>query len=325
MVGVNRAAHRIAASALVAWLGACAPQAPTALPSPTVSRPSATQAASASPLASSTPEATRTPADASWQQLRRELPPDVPIIEPTWMPPAFSAVSSQMSAVTSSNLADTTYVVSYTAGRDRVLFALRSASVASPSPGVIVSGVGTLVRRSRAVLSFSSDLFYAPPGTASLRVVSWAEGAYGLRIESETISGDDLLHIAWSLDQTGAPGPGPATRVKPGACADATAPEATIRRLIALTGSHDLDALADCFAFQGGAYGVWADLPSATLDLLRLVQGSGGRRQLQAQWTFSSNPGGAWNLRQNLFFMVGREDGLWRIFDSNTAPFPTPP
>jgi hypothetical protein len=243
------------------------------------------------------------------------------------MPPVFSAVRSQMSAVTSSNPADTTYVVSYTAGRDQVRFGLRSASVASPSPspGVIWSGVGTLVRRSRAVLSFSSDLFNAPPGTASLRVVSWTEGAYGLRVESETISGDDLLHIAWSLDQAGAPGPGPAIRVKPGACADATAPEATIRRLIALTGGHDPDALADCFAFQGGAYGVWADLPSATLDLLRLVQGSGGRRQLQAQWTFSATPGGAWNLRQTMFFMVGREDGVWRIFDANTAPFPTPP
>jgi len=101
--------------------------------------------------------------------------------------------------------------------------------------------------------------------------------------------------------------------------------EATIRRLIALTGGHDPDSIADCFAFQGGAYGVWADLPSATLDLLRLVQGSGGRRQLQAQWTFSSTPGGAWNLRQTMFFMVGREDGVWRIFDANSAPFPSPP
>jgi hypothetical protein len=255
------------------------------------------------------------------------MPSGVPIIEPTWMPPVFSAARSQMSAVTSSNAADTTYVVSYTAGRDQVLFALRPASVASPSPspGVIMSGVGTLVRRSRAVLSFSSDLFYAPPGTASLRVVSWIEGAYGLRIESETISGDDLLHIAWSLDQTGAPGPGPATRAKPGACADATAPEATIRRLIALTGSHDADALADCFAFQGGSPGAWADLPAATLESIRLVPGAGGRRQLQPTWTFASNPGGALNQRQTMFFMVGREDGVWRIFDANTAPFPTPP
>jgi len=255
------------------------------------------------------------------------MPAGVPIIEPTWLPPIFSGVSSQMSAVKSSSLVDATYVVSYTAGRDRLLFSLGRAGAASPapSPGVIVSGVGTLVRRSRAELNFSSDLFNAPRGTPGLRVVSWIEGDYGLRIESETISGDDLLHIAWSLDQTGAPGPGPATRVKPGACADATAPEATLRRLVTLTGSHDADALADCFAFQGGAPGVWAELPSATLDSLRQVQGSGGRLQLQAQWTFSSNPGGAWNQRQSMFFMVGREDGLWRIFDATTAPFPTPP
>ncbi len=324
---MNRAAHRMALSALVAWLGACAPEAPTAVPSPTVSRPSATEAARATPVPSSTPEATRTPADASWQQLRRELPPGVPIIEPTWMPPVFSAVSSQMSAVTSSNPADTTYVVSYTAGRDRVLFGLRSASVASPSPspGVIMSGVGTLVRRSRAALSFSSDLFSAPPGTTSLRVVSWAEGAYGLRIESETISGDDLLHIAWSLDQTDAPGPGPVARVKPGACADAAAPETTIRHLITLIGSHEPDSIADCFAFQGGSPGAWADLPAATFESIRLVPGAGGRRQLQTTWTFASNPGGAWNQRQTMFFMVSWEDGRWRIFDANSAPFPTPP
>lgn len=291
-------------------------------------QPPATQAPEVVPSVSPSPppEATRTPADASWLQLRRNMPPGVPIIEPTWMPPVFSGVASQMSAVTTSNAADTTYVVSYTAGRDRVVFSLRSTAVPSPSPAPgIQSGVGVTVRRSPAVLNFPADLF-ANPGAAGLRAVSWAEGSYALRIESETISGDDLLHIAWSLDQTGAPGPVPAARAKLGACADAASPETTARRLIALLGSHDRDALTDCFASEASGYAAgWTDLPSATLDSMKSVEGAGGRSQLQVSWTFASDPGGAWNQRPTNFFLIARDDGVWRVFAVNTAPFPKAP
>jgi hypothetical protein len=286
----------------------------------TSTRPPVVATGGPSVLPSATPESTRTPSDPAWQQLRQQVAPTIPIIEPTWMPDVFSSVRAQISAVSTANLASTTYAVRYQTDRDTITF-----SLGDPAPSLVgMSAAGITVRRSPAVLSFPSDLF-AHPGDPGLRAVSWTEGAYLLRIESRTISGDDLLHIAWSLDQTGAPGPGPAVRTKPGACADAVAPETTIRRLIALAGSHDLDSLADCFAFQGGSAGAWADLPTATVESIRLVQGAGGRRQLQPTWTFSAVPAGASNQRQTVFLMVGRDDGLWRIFDANTAPFPTPP
>jgi hypothetical protein len=314
---------------VVAVLYAARAESPSAVvratSTPTIATATAAATASASPTVvvvsispSATPEATRTPADPAWQQLRRQVAPGVPIIEPTWMPPVFGGVPAA-SVVAGANAADTTYVVSYHTDRDTVTLNLGGTAPSEVNAG----GVGgILVRNSPAFLRFPE---YLAQGGQGLRVVSWTEGSYALRIESQTISGDDLLHIAWSLDPTGAPGPAPAIRAKPGVCADAASPELTARRLIALIGSHDPDALADCFAFRGGAYAVWADLPSATLDSIRLVQGTGGRRQLQVGWTFASEPGGAWNLRSTNFFLIGREDGLWRVFAVNTAPFPNPP
>lgn len=297
--------------------------APSSSPSPTVI--GATGAPSVSP--SATPESTRTPSDPAWQQLRQQVAPSVPIIEPTWMPGVFSSVRAQISAVSATNLAATTYVVRYQTDRDTVTF-----SLGDPAPSLVgMSAAGITVRRSSAVLSFPSDLF-AHPGDPGLRSVSWSEGSYLLRIESRTISGDDLLHIAWSLDPNGAPGSLP-VRTKPGVCADATAPETTAHRVIALLGGGDRDALADCFAaeaigFAGpriGGAAAWATLPAATLDSMKLVQGTGGRRQLQVSWTFAADPGGAWGRQPTNFFMMGREDGLWRIFLVNTGPFPNPP
>ena len=274
---------------------------------------------------SPTPEATRGP-DASWQQLRQSLPSGVPIIEPTWLPPVFDGVKSGMSAVTSGRATDTYYVVSYTSGRDTVQFWLRGTTAPKPSPAPAnQSGVGGLiVRRSPAVLDFPSDLF-SSPGTSGLRVVSWTEGPYALRIESQTISGDDLLHIAWSLDQAGAPGTAPA-RAKPGACADGASAERTIRRLMALLGTRDPDALADCFASEAvGFAGPWAALPAVIIDAIAPIQGAGGRQQLQVSWTFASDPGGAWGVRATRFFLIAREDGVWRIVAVNSAPFPKAP
>jgi len=254
------------------------------------------------------------------------MPPGVPIIEPTWMPLVFGSGGSQTSALLGSTPANSAYTVSYRAGRDMVTFTL--GPLIPPTPYAVgTSGLGMTVRRSPAVLRFPSDLF-AHPGGEGLRVVSWTEGAHTLRIESETISGDDLLHIAWSLDQTGAPGAAPAARAKPGACADAASPEVTARHLIALIGSHDRDALTDCFAREAEAVGYaagWADLPSATLDSLTSVEGAGGRSQLGVTWTFASDPGGAWNPRPTNFFLIGGDDGLWRVFAANTAPFPKAP
>lgn len=269
------------------------------------------------------PEPTRGP-DESWQQLRRQLP-SVPMIEPTWLPPVFDGVKSVMSAVTSSNPSDTYYTVSYTAGRDTVIFALRGSTAPTAAPARGGSGMGSIVvRRSPATLEFPVEL-YANPRADGQRFVSWTEGSYSLHIESQTISGDDLLRIAWSLDQTGAPG-APAVRAKPGACADAGAAEETIRRLVSLIGRRDRDALADCFASEAvGLADSWNSLPSATLDSIVPIHGVGGRRQLQVNWTFASDPGGPWNLHAGYSFLMGREDGLWRVFGVGSASFGTPP
>jgi hypothetical protein len=276
------------------------------------------------PTPTPSPDKTRGP-DASWQQLRQSLPAGVPIIEPTWLPPAFDGVQSGMGAWTGGRPADTYYAVSYAAGRDIVVFSMRGATATAPSPSPAVgqqSGFGAIVvRGSPAILEFPTDLF-AHPNAGGLRVVSWTEGTYALRIESQTISGDDLLHIAWSLDQTGALG-APAARAKPGACADAATPEGTIRRLMALLGTTDRDALADCSAAQG--MGVWTGLPPATLESIVPIEGAGGRRQLQVTWTFASDPGGPWGVHVTRFVLIGREDGLWRVFAVNSAPFPKAP
>lgn len=277
-------------------------------------------------LPSATPDPTRGP-DASWQQLRRSLP-GVPMIEPTWLPPVFDGVQSGMSAFSSSNSSDTSYGVSYTAGKDTVVFRLRGSTALNQTPPPTVgsqSGFGGIVvRRSPAQLNFPSDLF-ADPRAEGLRVVRWKEGDYTLSIESQTISGDDLLRIAWSLDQTGAPG-APAVRTRPGACADTASAEATIRQLIALVGNHDRGALADCFAAEAVEYAdSWADLPAAVLNSIAPSQSVGGRQQFQVSWTFATDPGGPWNIRATYFFLIAREDGRWRVFAVNSAPFPKAP
>lgn len=278
------------------------------------------------PTGSPSPQIEPNPGGTVWQQLRRALPAGVPVIEPTWLPPALADAGIDREVLGGLDPTRTTYTVIFhrSRGHESVTFALRPVVPTTPPP-VGASGIGMTVRRSPATLIFPSDLF-GHPGGEGLRVLSWTEGAYTLSISSETISGDDLLRIAWSLDQTGAPGAAPSARRKPGACADAASPEATVRHLIALLGSRDRDAATDCFASEAASSGAgWSTLPAATLDSIRPIDGAGGRTQLQVTWTFASDPGGAWNPRPTRFFLIGLEDGLLRVFDLTTFPFPKAP
>ena len=150
-----------------------------------------------------------------------------------------------------------------------------------------------------------------------------------MRIDSDVYSGDDLLHIAWSLDRAGVPPlPVPYTRTKIGACApQAGTAEDTVRGYVRLLSSRDTDAIADCYALErwGQSGGLRPELP-ATNDFAVTGRGEvGGRTVLGASWTFASDPGGAWNQKQHMFFYLGMDDGRWRIFETGTAAYGPPP
>jgi hypothetical protein len=159
------------------------------------------------------------------------------------------------------------------------------------------------------------------------------EDRYVLRIDSDRFTGEDLLHVAWSLDRTGAPAPKNAyTRAKSGACAARGAvPEATVRRLLGFIGRGDRDAVVDCFSleFLGETpypgIGGWADLPSASDFNLWPSSELAGRIVVHAGWTFASDPGGAWGQQASHFFVLGPEDGSWRIYEIGTAMYGPPP
>lgn len=298
--------------------------APATVASATPS-PSSPIGSAASPMASASlaPSATRTPPDPVWSQLRAQMSPGTPIIEPTWLPPVFANAKAELSDVRGGSAADSRYTVTYRADSLSIRFAL-GPQPAIPSDGR--SAMGASFRRSWGTLSFPSDLF-AQPGASGLRILSWTEGAYSLRIETSTLSGNDLLHVGWSLDLSGAPTPSPETaRAAAGTCADGASPETTVRRLVGLIGAQDPIALAECFAIGAtGFAGPWAAGPRATFEAVDSVGPVGGRIQLRVEWLFASNPGGPANIEPVNFVILGQEDGFWRVFDVNTAPLPTPP
>jgi hypothetical protein len=189
---------------------------------------------------------------------------------------------------------DPLYTVAYVAPSGAtILFAL------GPTPNVVTgdSAIGTRVRNSGAALIYVGG-WPATSGAVVTRKVRWIEGNHVMRIESDRFSGDDLLHVAWSLDPTGAPPPkNPYTRAKPGVCAPrGGAPEQTVQSLIGLIGSGDRDAVLDCFALEllgeYPGYG-WADLPRASDVKLQPSWELGGRIVVGAGWLFASDPGGA--------------------------------
>jgi len=291
------------------------------------SKPPATEAATA--IASASSSATAATAvlliadeEQIWTRVRAQLPSAAPLTRPTWMPSSIDRSKVQL-RVLSADAQDPRYAVAYTASSGgEIVLAL------GPAPDVKLgeeSGLGVRVRGVAAVVAFPYSV-NTDPAKPALRRVRWQESRYTLQIASERFSGDDLLHIAWSLDPTGAPSPAyPLTRTKAGACAKPeTRPEDTVRSLVALIGSRDRDAVLDCFASdalgaEGTGWGGWADLPHATGFRLDRVSEFGGRMQIQAGWSFESPPGGAWGPAPVNFFVVGLDDGRWRIFYVWTA------
>jgi hypothetical protein len=277
-----------------------------------------------SPAASTTtPAPVAQPEAEGWASVRAALPA-VPIIVPTWLPLSVDRTRVEVRGIgfgPSGPAADPRYTVAYVAPSGAaIIIGL------GPETDVGSSKIGTRVRNSPAVLSFGTMESSGP-----WKRIRWRENGYDLRIDTDRFSGDDLLHVAWSLDRTGAPAPkSPYTRVKPGVCAArGAAPEDTVRRLLAFVGGGDRDAVMDCFSLEllGDlpGYQGWADLPRTSDVKLQPSSELGGRIVVGAGWSFASDPGGAWGRQGFQIFVLGVEDGSWRVYETATAMYAPPP
>jgi hypothetical protein len=274
------------------------------------------------PVSTTVPKPLQQPEAEAWAMVRSALP-TVPIVLPTWLPPAVDRTRVEVRGIGYGPLgpaADPRYAVAYVAPSGAVMIiALGQES------DIGISKISTRVRNSPAVLSFGTTQSSGP-----WKRIRWRENGYDLRIDSD-FSGDDILHVAWSLDRTGAPSPkNQYTRVKAGACAaKGAAPEETVRRLLGFVGAGDRDAVLDCFSLEllgeYPGYGDWAALPRASDVTLRPSMELGGRVVVGAGWTFASDPGGAWARQAWLFFTLGLEDGSWRVYEGGTGAYAPPP
>lgn len=275
------------------------------------------------PLASAAPRVMAA-ADV-WAHLRATLP-SAPVAEPRWLPDTIDRQHVTLSGLVA-DASDPRYVVTYGSARGTIVLAL------GPADEIAGSGYGTQVRGQSATLTFATALF-SDPSTPAPRRLRWRESGNTLSISSETFSGDDVLHIAWSLDTHGAPLRS-FTRSADGACAKAGgAPMDTVRAYVRLLGSGTRDELADCWADEvlGSPNTQPIDptaslptLPATTLDDIRIVGGLGGRTVVSASWTFAADPGSAWGPRPTRFFIVAPEAGRWRITEIGSAPMGPPP
>ena len=305
-------------------LAACGPTALTPSPSPSatrtaiavVSSPTTPPAGTPLPTASGTTVVSVTEREV-WDQVRSRLPAGSPVAAPTWLPAVLDRAALTLTTI-NADPSDPRYVVRYAGGGRSIELGMGGGG--PPAGG---SSVGTRVRRSPAALSFPSSLF-ADPTAPLARVVKWQESGKDLWIASSTFTGGDLLHVAWALDDTTAPAPKYA-RVKDGACASTSDPQATVDHLMALIGSQDVDAVLDCFALDVG-FANWATLPTTTDRMSRLLEGVGGRVYVYATWRFTSEPVG-WTQGSSgsQFLMVGLEAGRWRVFEGGTGAYASPP
>lgn len=193
------------------------------------------------------------------------------------------------------------------------------------------SGIATYVRNSRAVLQFPSALF-SDPGGRGWRSLMWSESDRAYLVESEFQRGEDVLHVGWSLDRSGAPMPS-FTRTQIASCASASSATETVRAWVLALGRHDAARILDCFAtdklvvdgtsFAPGA----AELPTATVERIGAPVPIAGRAWVDVSWTFDRDPGAAWTQGQRgfVFYLVGLEDGRYRIFDGGTGAYGPPP
>jgi len=162
------------------------------------------------------------------------------------------------------------------------------------------------------------------PSASAVRVVHWQEAGRDMWISSSSFTGGDLLRVAWELDLATAPA-ALYRRPRDGPCASTTAPEETIARLMAYIGSGDEDAVLDCFALDVG-FANWATLPATTDRVQRRGGEVGGRVYVQGTWTFTKEPV-LWTQgsKASQFFQLGLEGGRWRVFETGTAAYGSPP
>lgn len=252
-----------------------------------------------------------------WARIRARLPQGAPVAAPTWLPASLDRDRAVLGEIDASAV-DPRYVVTYSGAGRAIEFGMGGSG---PPDGQ--SGIGTRVRRARAALTFPSSLF-SDPAAGGTRVVKWQEAGRTLWISSSSFAGGDLLRVAWELDLATA-APARYTRVHDGVCASAVAPEETVDRLMAYIGSGDEDAVLDCFALDVG-YANWATLPATADRARRSVGEVGGRVEIQASWTFTKEPV-FWTQGSKAlqFFQLGLEGGRWRVFESGTAAYGTPP
>lgn len=275
------------------------------------------------PAATTTPVPLQQSEAEAWAMVRAALPA-VPIIVPTWLPSGVDRTRVEVRGIghgPTGAAADPRYTVAYVAPSGAaIILGLGQES------DIGTSKIGTRVRNSPAVLSFGPLDSSGP-----WKRVRWRENGYELRIDSDRFSGADVLHVAWSLDRTGAPAPkNPYTRAKPGVCAAKGAPpEETVRQLLAFVGAGDRDAVMDCFSLEllgdHPEYGAWAQLPRASDVKLQPSTELGGRIVVGAGWSFASDPGGAWGRQGFQIFVLGVEDGSWRVYETATAMYAPPP
>ena len=259
-------------------------------------------------------------ADA-WLRVRAALPSSVAVPAPTWLPDGLDR-TVELANVSAS---PPSYSVTYFRAGDR---ALRFAS--GVSTDTLGSSIGTRVRGVRATITFPSSLF-ASPAPRVLRRVAWREGGIGYVIESEVLTGETLLHVAWSLDRTGVPRP--ITRTKIGSCASPTSPEETVRNWVLALGHHDEDTILDCFADDAYADGsgfaaTEADtLPTAAVERIGPASPIGGRTWVAVSWAFTSDPGDRYAQGQHasLNYLVGLDGDRYRIFEGGTGAYAPPP
>ena len=188
--------------------------------------------------------------------------------------------------------------------------------------------IGLKVRGHPAVLSHPSD---AHVRAGLPKQLTWVEEGRHYAIRSQSLSGDDVMRIAWSLESERPPGrPFPYSRERVGACSvPGIEPQALLQRLLSLIGSGDEAAIADCFALEAlesapGAWRNWAALPRTRDIAVHEVYSFGGRQIAAVTWSFERDPGGAWGPSVQRFFTVGFDEDRPRVYEVWSAPASLP-
>ena len=259
-----------------------------------------------------------------WSRIRAAFPTG-PVAMPIWLPSEVDRSRVELRILRTTPTRE--YEVVYRDAAGASLLNLRLGPVQPVQESAVSM---CCVRGAQATLHLATRLF-SDPALIGMRQMRWEEQRRTLTITSERIKGEDMLRIAWSLDRTTAP-PNAYLSSHPqsGACASSTSAEGTVVRLLSLTGSGNRDALIDCYSSDAIAVGgldvaSWAGLP-ATKDVA-VSRGAdvAGRTWVAATWRFTSAAGGPWGEVNTRFFLLGREEGVWRIYEVGSAPFSTPP